>query len=1741
MLATFVSSMVISGVGAVPWVERADGADDDGGEAAGPLEIVWGSLAGGAGAAVSGCRAPLVLDGGLCKTPSVESVAETLACAQDGFELVSAVGGELGVSHSCQRAVEPYCPEGKVLHEGMCRTAAVSAVTLVEQAVWSCAEGVLETVTDENGTTRRCRVELDPPVCPDGETYETIPSVGCYASASVRLTAPYEPECEEGFTLGHGGEGYVCTKVLDPPVCPDGETYETIPSVGCYASASVRLTAPYEPECEEGFTLGHGGEGYVCTKVLDPPVCPDGETYETIPSVGCYASASVRLTAPYEPECEEGFTLGHGGEGYVCTKVLDPPVCPDGETYETIPSVGCYASASVRLTAPYEYSCRSGFTLGHGGEGYVCTKAVDPYCAGSLTYRLGACYSSSTSYGTAPYEYSCRSGFTLGHGGEGYVCTKAVDPYCAGSLTYRLGACYSSSTSYGTAPYEYSCRSGFTLGHGGEGYVCTKAVDPYCAGSLTYRLGACYSSSTSYRTAPYEYSCESDYELDHTGEGYVCSKTETYQKRVCSFDPIAGQQCWYETRTRVVTEDPTKECPSGYSPNGAHCRADAPTTTWTLSSTRPVTTATASPTRRCPPRYSPNGANCRADTPSTTWTLSSTRPVTTATASPTRRCPPRYSPNGANCRADTPSTTWTLSSTRPVTTATASPTRRCPSGYSPNGANCRADAPSTVLTLTGSAPATSASTAPAQVCPSGYSPNGANCRADAPSTVLTLTGSAPATSASTAPAQVCPSGYSPNGANCRADAPSTVLTLTGSAPATSASTAPAQVCPSGYSPNGANCRADAPSTVLTLTGSAPTLLRDGAAPWRLACSEGYAWSAAYQRCEKPTETTVYTDPTVALTAVVGDAPRVSCPQGYLAAGGGRCERTVLGEPTQLPTGDDCAADLGTLGASTLTRAGTWTAGCAARNRGSAQLPNYGFRYLVRSGVDATLTVGVSSAVDAFVYLADANGAVVGSDDDSGTGRDALLSDVAVTAGTSYVIEATTAAPRRTGAFTLTVTAAAVAPDVVISGLSSGAGYGTAAAATAADSFDVEPDTATCTAATTPAAPRPRVTAGTGGQRTVSVTAAAPFSRVVTVACDAEGRTAAEADTTLEGHIAVSSLAVAAATSCVRAGAGAYTCTVPRNGTVPVTATAQGAHPGLSLAWAAAGGAAVAPPTHTAVAPLEPSGFTRSSTAALSCTADGTVTVAAAAAGAAKTAAIAVECLPAETVCNDPIGALPAGVTVRTGEIAANSTCTSTRRSTSSLAYYARRHTFSLERATTVTMVLEGVPASRPALDLYVLLLAGRAVDGSGALLHSNDDQGPGHSSHHANSRLAAVSLAAGDYTIEATTFLPARTGAYSLTITGPPVSESIALAVVSGGACSPAGPAPSGVDHLWDCQMSSSGSLRVLANARSAQNQISHAWTAAAGVTAGAPVVHDLQDPDDLDSAYRKASTATLGCTASGTADLTVTYASGDAARTRVARLAVGCLDPVLISGLSAAAGEGEPGTSVAVPETFTVSPAAAECTAAAADSAAAPTVTTPDAARPAERVVSAEVTVGSSRSVTVACSDPAQPQRTPATRSVSLTATLALQAPSVTLTTAGACTPAPAAAPTGADAAVVCDLDQGAAIAATFTAVARHRRHRCRMDHNRRGHRHRRRRARRDCSARPRQRRHRDLDRHRRRLARRMHRRRHRNPHRHRRTPRRHPRPHHTPHRHLQTPSRHHRPDGHHRRRRTRPDRHRC
>ena len=126
-----------------------------------------------------------------------------------------------------------------------------------------------------------------------------------------------------------------------------------------------------------------------------------------------------------------------------------------------------------------------------------------------------------------------------------------------------------------------------------------------------------------------------------------------------------------------------------------------------------------------------------------------------------------------------------------------------------------------------------------------------------------------------------------------------------------------------------------------------------------------------------------------------------------------------------PSADSCFQSLGALTAA-VTRSGAWTEDCASTHRGGRHARFYSFTLSQQGEVEINLT----SSQDTFLYLlrgADANGAEVTNNDDVETGNTNSRITRTLAAGT-YTIEATTYGEGVTGDFTLSIVpAGATAP------------------------------------------------------------------------------------------------------------------------------------------------------------------------------------------------------------------------------------------------------------------------------------------------------------------------------------------------------------------------------------------------------------------------------------------------------------------------------------------------------------------------------------------------------------------------------------------------------------------------------------------------------------------------------------------------------------------------------------------
>ena len=130
----------------------------------------------------------------------------------------------------------------------------------------------------------------------------------------------------------------------------------------------------------------------------------------------------------------------------------------------------------------------------------------------------------------------------------------------------------------------------------------------------------------------------------------------------------------------------------------------------------------------------------------------------------------------------------------------------------------------------------------------------------------------------------------------------------------------------------------------------------------------------------------------------------------------------------------------------------------------------------------------------------------------------------------------------------------------------------------------------------------------------------------------------------------------------------------------------------------------------------------------------------------------------EAVCSTDLGVLWHGSIARTGTLSTAS-CVSDKRTPSSGTFYADRYTFTMATAGWVSVDVEGTGAGAGKLDTYLVVLYGH---GSGGVERSSDDDSGGDG----DARVADVLLAAGRYTIEATTASNGAVGGYRLRVQG---------------------------------------------------------------------------------------------------------------------------------------------------------------------------------------------------------------------------------------------------------------------------------------------------------------------------------------------------------------------------------------
>ncbi len=446
---------------------------------------------------------------------------------------------------------------------------------------------------------------------------------------------------------------------------------------------------------------------------------------------------------------------------------------------------------------------------------------------------------------------------------------------------------------------------------------------------------------------------------------------------------------------------------------------------------------------------------------------------------------------------------------------------------------------------------------------------------------------------------------------------------------------------------------------------------------------------------------------------------------------------------------ECTTALSTLGSGTVTRSGSWAAGCESAHKSTDQVPYYAWRFTFTVTGAATLDLDAVSSGDPHVYVTDSDGTVVGSDDDSGTdGRDSRIRGLSLSAGT-YTIEVTTGSDREEGSFTLTLKLTTVAAEAVkISSFAPAEATPALgeAAAVVTSGFTVSPATAICTA--TPAAAS--VSPASGVSRTVSLSVGAATTVAVEVTCTsgAKSDTASAKFKANPAPVRISGFddASAPAGDADSAVVSEDFDVVPADAVCTVTPAAASVSP-------TAGG------TRTVSLEVDKG---KTATVAVTCSKDGAAHRVTAEFTATRVGG-----------CTSQLGTFGSGGVKVQGTLSAQGGCMSAhRRADTGGDHYARRHVLKLATAGWVTVTLKSASSNEWLVDMYLLILDGASADGSGTVLASNDDQcSPSdyacrgrYGGSHRDSRIVRKLLAAGTYTIEATTYHAESDGNYVLTV-----------------------------------------------------------------------------------------------------------------------------------------------------------------------------------------------------------------------------------------------------------------------------------------------------------------------------------------------------------------------------------------
>ncbi len=494
-----------------------------------------------------------------------------------------------------------------------------------------------------------------------------------------------------------------------------------------------------------------------------------------------------------------------------------------------------------------------------------------------------------------------------------------------------------------------------------------------------------------------------------------------------------------------------------------------------------------------------------------------------------------------------------------------------------------------------------------------------------------------------------------------------------------------------------------------------------------------------------------------------------CSDGTTVGAGQQCPTTTT--TTQPPTTTQaCLSALGSLGSQPVTRQGSWSASgnCLSSHRGSAASPRYAHFYSFTLGVDAEVTINLSSSADTYLFLLSGHGtsgSMLHDNDDSGGTLNSSLS-VQLTAG-NYTIEATTYARRTEGSFTLNV-----ATDIETSETSeivaaTVTGLDATYNATVDESFSLS-------FSFEPSAVIPSVQSVSPTELNLTVRNRTSNRVWITGTPTHTGPYDVEFALTQPGRVDTATTTVNVTCPAGHTQASDRTCDPPAAATVTdldatynatvgelfissfsleprvVNPSVQSVSPqtGLNLrtvrsrtsnrVWM------IGTPTHAGTYDVE-----------FALTQPGRVDTA--------TTEVNVTCPTGDTqasdrtcqapVCTQDLGAgwISSGVLRASGSWESSCVLPASRRSTN-LTYYAKHYTFNLLRAAEATIDLTSDQ------DTYLFLIQG---DHPGGLeIHHDDDGGVSY-----NSRLSDLSLQAGDYTVSASTYHPERTGEFDIRVT----------------------------------------------------------------------------------------------------------------------------------------------------------------------------------------------------------------------------------------------------------------------------------------------------------------------------------------------------------------------------------------